>query len=416
MTNSDFENFKKDLFKNLKKESKKSLTIIEQNHKLIESYLFNKDLPQVKEFVNEFNDIVLDKKIKEYKLFEDVLKERTFADVLARFRESDVLVRICKMEFQKAENFNITSVENKKVIDWLLTMDINYGVQDELGMTALMYSVRHKILDFVVEKIMSTNGKHITFTNSKGNNALFFASLNRKNLKRFFKYKEYFDINHLNNNDENVILFACRFGELNTEEHVFLLNKLNCSYPNITNRDGLTAAMYLVKRCKYIAMESFVKDNNIDPNYRNKFDNCLVSVFIQEYYNHFNKCIGDKDGFGLNLDQFKHFGLTLKKLIALGCDFHVPVDEDGNTTATILTKMKDDLSIQELLESNAIDFAVDNKCDKNNRYNEVDISNKTIKTNLESIRKWLKEVYNTKNTINADVVGVLLHGHNYSMY
>ncbi|ORX87194.1 hypothetical protein BCR32DRAFT_324556 [Anaeromyces robustus] len=416
MTNSDFENFKNELFNKLRKESKDCPIIIERNRKLIDNYLYNKDLPQVKEFVNGFNDIVLDNKIKKYDLFGDVLYDRSFDSILACFRESDVLVRICKQEYEKAAKWKITKLENKKVIDWLLTMNINYGAKNESGMTALMYAVRHGILEFVVEKIMSTNGKHINFVNNKGNNALFFASLDRKNLKRFMKYKDYFDVNHVNNNNENVILFTCRFGEMVTEEHLLMLKELNCSNPNIINNNGVTAAMYLVKRCKYQQLKSFVQTYNIDPNYKNKFDNSLISVFIQEYYNQFKETIGKTEGFGLNMTTIKGFALTLQELIDLGCDFHTPVDEDGNTITTILSKMKDDTTIQYLLENNCVEYAIDNKHDQSNKYSEIDTSNPTIKTNFESVNKWLKEVYYTKGKINTDVAGILLHGHNHVMF
>ncbi|ORX86819.1 ankyrin [Anaeromyces robustus] len=417
MTNSDFETFKKELFKKLRKESKKCSKIIEQNKKLIENYLYNKELPQVKEFVNEFNNIVLDKKIKKYQIFETVLKDKLFDSVLAQFRESDVLVRACKQEYENSVGWNIIKLEHKKVIDWLLTMNINYGAKDELGMTALMYAVRHSNLEFVVEKIMSTNGKHINLVNNKGNNALFFASLNEKNLKRFIKYKDSFDPNHLNNNNENIILFICRFGDIISEEHVLLMNQLNCSYPNITNDDGLTAAMYLVKRGKFQQIKSIVEHYNIDPNYKNKFNNTLVSVYIQEYYTQFQKCIGETEGFGLNIRTIKRLAHILRNLVDIGCDFHIPVDEDGNSVTTILSKMKDEITIQYLLEKNCVDYAVDNKLDQNNnKYNEIDITNPVIKTNFESVNKWLKEVYYPSGTLNTEIAGILLHGHNHPMY
>ncbi|ORX76321.1 hypothetical protein BCR32DRAFT_296322 [Anaeromyces robustus] len=415
MTNSDYETFKEKLFKYLRKESKKSLKVIEDNRKLIEYYLYNKDLPQVKAFVDEFNDIVLDQNIKKYKIFESVLKDRSFDGVLARFRESDVLVRICKLEYEKAEGWRITSLDNKKVIDWLLTMNINYGAKDKSGMTALMYAVRHEILDFIVKKIMSTNGKHINFVNNKGNNALFFASLNENNLKRFLKYKDYFNPNHLNNNNENIILFVCRFGELFSNKHLSLISELNCSYPNITNNDGLTAAMYLVKRNKHKSIKFFVENFNIDPNYRNKFGNNLVSVLIQTYYNHFIKCIDETEGFGLNFKPIKRFAFTLQRLIEIGCDLHTPVDEYGNTIDIILNKIKDETTIQYLLENNCIDYAIENNHDNSIKYCEVDITNPIIQTNFESVNKWLSEVYYPEGTINTHVIGVLLHGHNHSI-
>eukprot|EP00833_Pecoramyces_ruminatium_P004181 jgi/Orpsp1_1/1178213/evm.model.c7180000064451.1 len=96
MTISEFENFEKELLKQLRKDSKKCLKVIEKNSKLVENYLNGDDLTTIKKFVNDFNDVVLDREVKKYKLFEAVLNHNLFTKVLAQFRESDVLIRACK--------------------------------------------------------------------------------------------------------------------------------------------------------------------------------------------------------------------------------------------------------------------------------------------------------------------------------
>ena len=168
MTMNDFETFEKDLLTYLIKDSKKCIETINNNSKLIEGHLSTRDSAQVKDFVNNFNNAVLNPKVKKYKLFEKVLKHGLFATVLAQFRESDVLIKAIKQY-------------NENAIKWLLDMNINFGAQDENGMTALMHAVKNdnylndKFYKKLVKTIIKTNGKHIQFTDNEGNTALFHA-------------------------------------------------------------------------------------------------------------------------------------------------------------------------------------------------------------------------------------------------
>jgi len=154
MTISEFETFEKELLKQLRKDSKKSLKVIDKNSKLVENYLNGDDLTTVNKFVNDFNSLVLDRNVKKYRYFEAVLKHRLFTKVLAQFRVSDVLIRACKDVKRYYLNYDFQDFNescNTKVIEWLLTMDINYAVQDEDGMTALMYAVKATKLGFLIK-------------------------------------------------------------------------------------------------------------------------------------------------------------------------------------------------------------------------------------------------------------------------
>jgi len=212
MTVSDFENFKTNFFEQLSKGNKKRLNVIDDNSKLVEYYINSKDLTYVKIFLNDFNNLVLNPRFEEHILLKSVLKHPLLTPVANQFRESDVLVKVCKKG-------------NRNAVEWLLKMDINIGAQDELGRTALMYAVRSTSMDYIVKKIMKTKGKHILAVDNKGNNALFFATENMLTFREFLKYKENYDFNYKNNDGENAIMFSCKYGKITQEEYFEYLCK-----------------------------------------------------------------------------------------------------------------------------------------------------------------------------------------------
>jgi len=408
MTVSEFETFENELLAKLKKESKKCLKIIEKNEKLIDNYLNGSDLTYVKKFVNDFNDVVLDKKIKKYKLFEAVLNHKLFTNVLTQFRESDVLIRACKDVKRYYASYEFEDHResiNKNVIEWLLTMNINYGVKDELGMTALMYAVKSVKLDFAVKKMM--NGKHIYLLDNDGNNVLFHATENFFTLEKFVKYKDVYDGNHLNNNNENLLLHCSKNKRITSLDYLVKLNEFNCSEPNLTDNEGKTAAMYLVERGRYKEIQSYVNYYKIDPNYVSKFGHSLVSVLIQRYYLFYTNRIVEKEGFGLNLKGFKRYALTFEALKKMGCNFNIPVDEDGTTVDMILSKLHDELLFGYLFIDS--DYIINVKTD-NKKYKEIDLSDPIIKNNHKSIQMWLREALNPEGTINTQRAGLIMLG------
>jgi len=291
---ANYESFESELFAKLKKESNKALKLIDENEKLIKYNLNSK------KFVNEFNNIILDNnnKIKNFKIFEAVLNHRLFTDVLAQFRESDVLVRACRSVVKHYTYvYDKNSYEeyyNKDLIKWLLTMNINYGIQDELGRTALMYAVKYESLDFAVKEMIP--GKHINLLDKDGNSVLFFASEAYFTLDKFAKYKDLFDNNHVNNNNENLILYAARNRKMNCNEYIKSLRKFDCTEPNLMNNNGMTAAMYLVYYGQYEQLEYFLKENKgkINVNEVNNFGNSLVNVLIKKYYEFYSERIEEK--------------------------------------------------------------------------------------------------------------------------
>jgi len=400
MSMQDLSIFKHVLFSQLKNDEKKSLDTLTQNSKLIEEHLNNSNPSEVKQFVNEFNDVVLDKEIKNYKLFEAVLNHKLFTTVLAEFNESNVLIRACK-------NVNI------KAVKWLLTMNINYEVQDEFEMTALLHAVEHNSLDFAVKKMIKKNKKLVNHVDSNKNNILFHAIYAPEILKSLLKEKMDIDINHLNNENENLLIYSCRNNKMSSFE---ILNKYKSFDPNLKNCLGKTAAMYLVENARFNEIKTFVKKNNIDPNYRNKFGDSLVSVFIKKYYQHYIGDIGETE-FTSNYNYviIKNYALTLKSLIDLKCDFNVPVDDDGNTIIKVLYMMEDNITSKYLIDHANINLPL--KSENNLSNNKYPIN----KNYAQTAQKWVLEIFypnkvkdvallgNSHRNTNPESFGNLMH-------
>jgi len=392
MNISDFELFEKELFEQLKKNSKKSLKVIDKNSKLVDFFLNSGDQATVVKFVNDFNDVVLDKKIKNYKYFEEVLKHGLFTNVLAYFRESDVLIRACqdvKRCYVSYEFQDHYEVINNNVLKWLLTMNINYEVQDEKGMTALMYAVKAVKMKFVVKELIKQEYLAYQLDN-EGNSVLFHAAESFFSLEKFLKYKNMYDVNHVNNNNENILTYCSRLGRITSEEYFNMLMKVNCIDGNVVNTDGKTAAMYLSELGRYKELELFIEHYKIDPNFVSKPGHSLVSVMIKKYYNYYAVKTAEVDeGFGLTLKYFKRYFVTLRYLAELGCDFKRPVDEDGTTVVMILAKLHDEETAKYLLDKGCVDYLIDSNI-KNN-YPEIDITTPLVQKNVKTVQMWAHE-------------------------
>ncbi|OUM64608.1 hypothetical protein PIROE2DRAFT_8523 [Piromyces sp. E2] len=392
MTISNFEDFENNFFDKLKKESKKSIKCINENRKLIEYNLNEKDLYQVRQFVKKFNDIVLNKAIEKYKLFEEILNHELFTAVLAQFRKSDVLIRACK-------------IVNVNAVKWLLTMNIDLEVQDdECGATALMYAAKCTMLDFALKKMMGINGKHIYLLDNEGSNVVFYAAENLLTFQEFLHYtkKYHFDFNYINKRNENLILYCSRNRKISSQRSrafIDLLLKYNTEDHNIVNDSGKTAAMYLAEGFRYNELLYYVKKYNIDPNFKTKQGNTIASVFIKKYYELYVNRISDKI-FGVYNQIFKKAIITLDCICKLGCDINAPIDEDGTTMLMICSKLHDDVSYKRLVENGAKenDIVIQSKASEKEKYSGVDITNSQIRENIKVSQDWMKTILEDKNS------------------
>jgi len=380
MTVSEFENFRINFFDQLSNGSKKCLNVIDVNSKLVEYYLNSKDLTYVKIFLSDFNNLVLNPRFEKYKLLKSVLKHPLLTPVADQFGESDVLVKACKKG-------------NIKAIEWLLTMNINLGVQDELGRTALMYAVRYTSMDYIVKKLMKNKGKHIVAVDNKGNNALFFATENMLTFREFLKYKKNYDLNYRNQDGENAIMFSCRYGKVNQEEYFEYLCKLMEVDPEYTNVEGKTLPMYLAEHFKYRELRWLSKKYNINPNFKSKLGHTLFNCLVKKYYETYTEVITVTKGFGYYFDFFKSALVTFVILTEMGCDINEPIDEDGTKATEVLLKLKDVIIYSYLVSKGAEEincFIEDNK-NPDDKYPGVDITDPVIQENIKNSQKWLKQ-------------------------
>jgi len=359
MASFDFESFSTLLLKQLEVGDKKALSTIDDHSKLVEQCLSNSKSEYMKKFVYDFNTVIVESKMKKYKIFENVLYHKLFENVLAEFKNSDVLIRACE-------------ALNKNAAEWLLTMNLNYDVQAESGATALMESAFRPTLYSVFEKLLKSN-VDVNIVDNNGNNALFYATKNAKCLKTLLK-KTTIDVNHLNKDNDSVLTYCCKMDRVGTLD--ILINQKSLD-PNHADSNGKTAAMYLVENTQHNILKPFVLNNHIDPNYKNKYGQTLVSCFVNKYYQHCNGelehiQLSNRSGYLRN----KRYAYTLATLIDLKCDFNVPVDDDGNTPIMVFLMMKDYVSCQYLLErcGNLIDLSKKNYNDINASYLSLFIS------------------------------------------
>ena len=116
----NFSSFENEIFADLRNNNNNCINTIESNKKLIlESSTFAKD------FVQKLNHILLSD-ITDYTLVDKVLDHPYFSNILSEFRESDILIKACDNN-------------NKQLVKWLLTKNIDLSIQDAYGRTALMY-------------------------------------------------------------------------------------------------------------------------------------------------------------------------------------------------------------------------------------------------------------------------------------
>eukprot|EP00833_Pecoramyces_ruminatium_P010536 jgi/Orpsp1_1/1184568/evm.model.c7180000090055.1 len=328
---------------------------IEFNKKLIEDYINGPDSSYIKKFIYDFNTVLLKFKGKKYKIFEKVLMYNSMKIVLEEFRESDILIRACK-------------TVNKKLFEWLFTMKLNYSLQDQAGMTALMHAANNGSLGFVVDKIIKEGNDSINIKDIFGNNALFYSTNKPENLKKLLKSN--IDIKHINKNGDNVLLYSCRNDNIRSFE---ILNKYECFDPRYVNHEGKTAAMYLVENGRHNELIDYLSKNKdkISPFDINKSREGLVSTYMISYYERYvgNLCEMEFNN-ERNYNVIKNFAFILSSLIKFGCDFNIPVDKDGNTPIMIFLMMKDYVSAKYLLDNykGTIDLSIKNKYGVNASY------------------------------------------------
>jgi len=329
----EFEQFKEELFTDLKSHNKNCLKKIELNKAIIRENLGENALPEtIDSFVEGLNEAILYVKRK-FSLFEKTLKDELFSKVLPVWKNSDILVKACK-------------TENKEAIKWLLTMDVNTTIQDENGMSALMYAVKSSRLNIAV-KLLSFRSDDLNLVDKNGENALFYALKNKDALKELLRTK--IDVNHLNKNNESVLLYCCKNDVF--EPIKYLINNKDLDV-NIVDNDGKTPAMYLAEKARNSELRSLeIRQCNYD--YVNDKNESVLSLVLKKMYNHVEKC---------SPELYSEYLRIIVTLVHFNCNFNLPVDEDGNTAIMVFMLAQDYLTLQYVLKKiNSVDFTVKNK-------------------------------------------------------
>jgi len=337
----EYSEFEKILLSQLKQNDKGCINYIECQ---INPVAITKPV-HIKYFLNNLNDIILNNK-DSFNLIEMVLKHNLFNDVLAEFRESDILINACKLE-------------NIPAIKWLMTMDISPYVQDENRMTALMHAAEHPKLQFVVEELIKDNNEYIHITDKNGETALFHAVDNPDILEKLIYCN--IDINYQNNNNESVLLYCCK----NNKEKAInkLVDKSSRINYDITDNEGRTAPMYLLDYEYLDTLFVVLKRKTFNINYYNTKNNeSFVSLLVKKYQDMFI----NKKFYEIHCskkDKITLYGSIFSMSITYpDCDFNVPIDNDGNTAIMYFMMIKDYIMTSFILSDNKnIDLSIKNK-------------------------------------------------------
>ncbi|OUM64287.1 hypothetical protein PIROE2DRAFT_60748 [Piromyces sp. E2] len=275
----NFEEFEGKILSEIRNNDNQCLGTIENNKKLISECFSNTEKPiRIKDFVNKLNDLILN--IKDFNLIEKVLNHDLFVNVLNEFRNSEVLINACK-------------TEKKEVIEWLLSMKISPFVQDYRGMTALMYAVKSKELEPVVETLIDNivaNGdsESLNLTDKNNENVLFHAATNEIILRKFLSLDKntFIDFNHKNNNGETVFIYCCKHDIVLSIGSLILTDGVDLNARDDRDRNGV---MYLVDNARYVQLFLLIKRRDkFDVNYRNKNQETLLSHLIQQFRRIYN--------------------------------------------------------------------------------------------------------------------------------
>jgi len=338
----NYEKFKNQLLKDLKKKNKSCIKTIKENEFLINSYLGRGgNQLTIELLVSEINYIILQQKNQsKLGLIEAVLKHELFSRVLACFRSSTVLIDACKNE-------------KKDVIKWLLTMGIDSCIKDEFGMTALMCAAEKPNLMFVVRHYVENDDINCLNTQDmNGENVLYHALYNKNTFTELLKSN--IDINQLNNNHESLLLYCCKY---DIYEPIPLIVKVNGVNSNITDNEERTAVMYLAEKARNEEISYFHKLNNNNFNYINKKNESVLSLAIKNMYS--LKSSHDPD-------RFCQYISIITMLNNLGCNLNLPIDIDENTAIMVFMIIPDYHALNYFLKyGNKIDLSIKNRFGEN---------------------------------------------------
>jgi len=316
----DFENFINEILTDVNNNNNACLNKINNNKILIEAHLGKYgDSAKINDFIDKLTNIILNNKKSNLRLIEKILKHSSFENVLNEFKNSRILVEACK------------EGENKKVIKWLLKLKMNNYVRDGEGRTALMLASKNPKLKFVAKNIIKQKDGSIDLLDNNGNTALFYAAHNPKLLKTFLRHPNV-NNDHVNHDEDTILIYCCRMNLIKSVSMVMTETDINI---NAINKEGRNAAMYAVENGMYKILYHFIsrKFNAKYVNEKNGKKENLYTILINEIYY-------PKEHFEIPY-YLQRYLATFKKVVRLGCDPNMPIDEDGNTPLFFFAMIRD---------------------------------------------------------------------------
>jgi len=354
----EFKNFEKEFFKDLNILNHNCINIIENNKDLIQNNLGEQgNINNIESFINGINEcILLQASSNDFNLFEQILRHSFLATVFEAFKKSDILIRVC----------NNNNGKCKDLLLWLLTLNIDYCVQDNNGMTALMYAVKNPNLLFIVKDIIKNGKECLKIVDNHGENAIFHALQNNEALEEIVKTD--IDINQKNHKGETVLIYCCQHDI--SSAMPYLMNRPDIDV-NIVDNKNWTAAMYLAEKAKNTELRSLnLRCCNYD--YVNEKNESVLSIIIQKLYEPNQSKSYDTTQTELISNYLK----ILMALVNFNCDFNIPVDEDGNTALMVFMIVNDFYSFYYVINnSENYDLSVRNKYGENASSLSVKIEN-----------------------------------------
>jgi len=231
-------------------------------------------------------------------------------------------------------------------------MDISSFVQDDQGMTTLMYACENPELLLVVKTLLGKkkDNEFLFIVDKNGENAFFHAARNTKALELLLESKKMVEkINQLNSYNDSVLTYCYRQG---IYEPVASLIRNAYVDPNIFNNEEKTAVMYLVEGGRYSELE-YLKKWKINLEFKNSKNESALSILIRQYYKYLQKG---------SAVYIRNYIKVIKVLIDKGCNFNNVIDEEGNTAFVFFLWLQDwHTIVYLLLHHKDLDFKTKNK-------------------------------------------------------
>jgi len=326
------------------------LEIIKKYDEIIKKH-FESD-NNVKDFVDNLNEVLLCiNYLNDFTAVDAVLTHKLFKKVITIFNESDILVKA----FKKSNFYTIRNLLNDK------NFNINYCICDENGNSALMIAAKHWKNVFAVESLLSKNRDSLFIEDKEGNTALYHSIHNINIFNRILSATK--DINHVNNNNESIILYCGRKEAYISFDNVLKISDLSLEIKEkVFIEEGKREFPKMVesyndKLLKYVAFQyqalSSVNGTTILENIIDEVGGIMMSTLIKKYYEAYMS--GDKEAITNCIRMLKVL------LFDLECDINGAIDEEGNTPLIFFLLIEDYCSVNYVLSCKTIDLSVKNK-------------------------------------------------------